>query len=70
MSFRFMAQSPMTNTVMVTLANGRTNSGYIINDEAYGSYTFQALGSRLKPGCGADGIVEGLSDLVGQYIDR
>ena len=67
---RMKAQSPLTNTVMVTLANGRANSGYVVNDEHYGAYTFQVLGSRLKPGCGAQGITDGLVDLVGQYIDR
>ena len=69
-SQRMKKQSPMANTVMVTLANGRANSGYIVNDEAYGAYTFQVLGARLKPGCGALGVADGLVDLVGQYIGK
>ncbi len=66
-SQRMKKESPMTNTVMVTLANGRANSGYIPNDAAFGEYTFQVLSSRLKPGCAEQGIADGLSDLVGQY---
>ena len=55
---------------MVTLANGRANSGYIVNDAAYGADTFQVLGSRLKPGCAEQGIADGLSDLISLYIAR
>jgi len=69
-SQRMKKQSPMTNTVMVTLANGRANSGYIPNDAAFGAYTFQVLGSRLKPGCAELGIADGLTDLVNQYTDK
>ncbi len=67
---RMKKQSPMTNTVMVTLANGRANSGYIPNDAAFGAYTFQVLGSRLKPGCAEQGIANGLTDLVNQYTSK
>ncbi len=59
-------ESPMANTVMVTLANGRANSGYIPNDTAFGAYTFQVLGSRLQPGYAETGIVDGLLDLIDQ----
>jgi len=59
--------SPMTNTVMVTNANGRTRSGYIIDDSAYGRNTFQALGNRLKPGYAEPGIINGLVALIEQY---
>jgi hypothetical protein len=52
------------------LANGRTNSGCIVDDKAYGAYTFQLLGSRLKPGCAVQGIADGLTELIGQYIAR
>jgi hypothetical protein len=67
---RLKKQSPMANTVMVTLANGRANSGYIPNDSAFGAYTFQVLGSRLKPGCAEQGIANGLTDLVNQYTGK
>ena len=69
-SQRMKKQSPMANTVMVTLANGRANSGYIPNDAAFGAYTFQVLGSRLKPGCAEQGIANGLADLVSRYSDK
>jgi neutral ceramidase len=69
-SQRMKKQSPMANTVMVTLANGRANSGYIPNDSAFGANTFQVLGSRLKPGCAEQGIAGGLTDLVNQYASK
>ena len=65
---RAKKQSPLTNTVVVTLANGRANSGYIPDDASFGAYTFQVLGSRLKPGCAEQGIADGIADLVGQYV--
>jgi neutral ceramidase len=49
---------------MVTLANGRADSGYIPNDTAFGANTFQVLGSKLKPGCAETAIVNGLLDLM------
>jgi hypothetical protein len=42
---RLKQLSPVANTVVVTLANGRANSGYIPNDAAFNAYTFQVLGS-------------------------
>jgi hypothetical protein len=62
---RLKQQSPVANTIMVTLANGMANSGYIPNDAAFGAFTFQVLSSRLKPGCAETGIVNGLLDLMG-----
>jgi hypothetical protein len=61
---RLKRESSMANTVMVTLANGMANSGYIPNDMASGALTFQVLGSRLKPGCAESAIVNGLLDLI------
>ena len=61
---RLKRESPMANTVMVTLANGMANSGYIPNDTAFGALTFQVLGSKLKPGCAETAIVNGLVDLI------
>ena len=65
---RAKRQSPLANTVVVTLANGRANSGYIPDDASFGAYTFQVLGSRLKPGCAEQGIADGIADLVGRYV--
>jgi neutral ceramidase len=58
-------ESPLANTMVVTLANGLANSGYIPNDAAFGAYTFQVLSSRLKPGCAETAIVDGWLDLLG-----
>ena len=62
--------SPMANTVVVTLANGRASSGYIPDDASYGHNTFQVLGTRLKPGCAEQGIANGLVELVSEYVAR
>ena len=61
---RLKKESPLADTVMVTLADGAANSGYIPSDDAYGHNTFQVLGSRLKPGCAENGIVNGELELI------
>jgi hypothetical protein len=61
---KFKAASPLANTLLVTIANGMANSGYVPNDASFGANTFQVLGSRLKPGCAEDSIVNGLVDLI------
>jgi neutral ceramidase len=61
---RLKEQSPMANTVVVTLANGTANSGYIPNNASFGAYTFQLLSSRLQPGCAEGAIDNGLLDLI------
>jgi len=61
---KLKAASPLANTLLVTIANGRANSGYVPNDAAFGEFSFQVLGSRLKPGCAEDGIVNGLVDMI------
>jgi hypothetical protein len=61
---RLKEQSPMANTVMVTLANGMANSGYIPDEASFGAYTFQVLSSRLKPGCAETAIDGGLMGLL------
>jgi hypothetical protein len=61
---RLKEQSPLANTVMVTLANGMANSGYIPDDASFGAYTFQVLSSRLKPGCAETAIDGGLMNLL------
>jgi hypothetical protein len=66
-SQRTRQQSPMSNTLMVTLANGRAGSGYVPDDASYSHNTFQVLGSRYKPGCAEAGIADGLTELIGQY---
>jgi neutral ceramidase len=61
---RLKAESPASRTLMVTLANGMANSGYIYADQAFSHLTFQVIGSRLKPGCAEDHIVGTALDLM------
>jgi hypothetical protein len=67
---RMKRQSPMANTVVVTLANGRAPSGYIPDDASFSHNTFQALGSRLKVGCAEDSIADGLTKMVADYANQ
>jgi hypothetical protein len=60
---RFKKEAPY-RSMMVTLANGGGNTGYIPNDAAFGYQTFEVLSSRLKPGCAETAIVDGLIDLM------
>jgi neutral ceramidase len=61
---RLKKESPFARTVMVTLANGGSNTGYIPSDVAYGYQTFEVLSSRIKPGYAESGIVNGFLDLM------
>lgn len=61
---KLKAASPLANTMFVTIANGRANSGYVPNDAAFGANTFQVLGSSLKPGCAEDSIVNTLVEMI------
>jgi hypothetical protein len=54
---RLKAEAPASQTIVVTLANGSANVGYIYADAAYSHLTFQVIGSRLKPGCAEGKIV-------------
>jgi hypothetical protein len=61
---KLRAQSPASKLIIVTLANGAANSGYIYSDDAYSHLTFQVIGSRLKPGCAENSIVSHALDLI------
>ena len=61
---RLKKESPFGNTIFLSLTNGQANSGYIPSDDAFGRNTFQVLGSRLKPGCAEDAIVNGILDMM------
>ena len=63
---RLKREAPSSRLLLVTLANGRANSGYIYSNEAATHLTFQVIGSRLKPGCAEDGIVNGVLGLYGR----
>ena len=56
--------APANKTIVVTLANGMANSGYIYSDEAYSHLTFQVIGSRLQPGCAEKKIVSAAIELM------
>ena len=61
---RLKNESPFARTIMVTIANGGSNTGYIPSDVAYGYQTFEVLSSRIKPGYAESGIVNGFLDLM------
>jgi hypothetical protein len=63
------AESPLKNTVIITLANERANSAYIPDDASYGHLTFQTINSNLKPGCAETSIVNTIRDLETQYLN-
>lgn len=63
-AMKLKANAPAHKTIVVTLANGMANSGYIYSDEAYSHLTFQVIGSRLKPGCAEGKIVGTAIDLM------
>lgn len=63
-------QSPLNNMVFITLANGRSNSGYLPNDAPYGTYTSQVLGSRLEPGCAETTIPSALTEMIKRYMQE
>jgi len=61
---KLKANSPASKTIVVTLANGAANSGYIYSDDAYSHLSFQVIGSRLKPGCAENRIVSNAIELM------
>ena len=59
--WRLRRESPLSNTVLVTMSNGRI--GYIGDDAAYdGPFT----NPSVVRGCAEDGIVNGLVRMIGQ----
>ena len=61
---KIKGNAPASKTMIVTLANGAANSGYIYSDDAYSHLTFQVIGSRLQPGCAENKIVTNAIDLM------
>lgn len=61
---KLKAASPASKLIIVTLANGAANSGYIYSDDAYSHLTFQVIGSRLMPGCAEGKIVANAVELI------
>lgn len=65
-AIRLKEESPLANTILLTITNGSSNSGYIPSDDAFVRHTFQVLGSRLQPGCAENAIVNGFLDMIEQ----
>jgi len=68
-AMRLKAESPYKHTMLVTLANGMANSGYVPHDAAFGYHTFEVLSSRLQQGCAEKGIVDGIVELMAELED-
>jgi hypothetical protein len=54
--------SPLTNMIMVTLANDRT--GYFVDDATYDTSNFEVMATPAARGCAESGIVNGLMELI------
>ena len=54
--------SPLANTIMITLANGR--AGYLVDDATYDTPNFEVNTTPVLRGCAENGIVNGLVDLI------
>ena len=67
---RTKRQSPMANTIFVTLADGRAPSGYIPDDASFSHNSFQVLSSRLKVGCAEDAIADELTRMISAYAGQ
>jgi hypothetical protein len=65
---RIKARSPFAHTIVTALGNGSAGAGYIPTEEAFNRYTFEVLGSRLKPGCAEDGIVNAAVGMMMQGV--
>lgn len=61
---KLKAAAPANKLIISTLTNGGANSGYIYSDDAYSHLSFQVIGSRLKPGCAENKIVNAALDLM------
>jgi hypothetical protein len=61
---RLKKESPFTKTMVVTLADGPFESGYIYSDNAANHLTFQVIGSSLQPGYAEKAITEAAKQLL------
>jgi hypothetical protein len=65
---KIKASSPLSKTVFVTLTNGGSNSGYIVDDASYRKNTFQVLGNKIQPGHAEVEIVDSIVRLIEEYV--
>ena len=61
---RLKHEFPSSKLMIVTLADGPFESGYIYSNNAANHLTFQVIGSRLQPGYAEEAIVEAAKRLV------
>jgi hypothetical protein len=65
--WRLKKASPLANTIMVSLTNGRM--GYLADDATYDNTgTFEVGASPVARGCAESGIVDGLVKLIRQIL--
>ena len=60
---RIKKEMPASKVMVVSLADGPFESGYIYSDSAANHLTFQVIGSRLQPGHAETAIVNAAKDL-------
>ncbi len=60
--YHLKQESPLTNTILVSLTNGRLT--YIPDDAAYDAPIFEVRASSLKRGCGEGTIVYGFKEMI------
>ncbi len=58
--------SPLSNTILMTIANGRT--GYLSDDASYDLPVFASNGTPAARNCVENGIVDGLVKLIQQHL--
>ncbi len=64
--YRLKQESPLANTILVTLNNGRLT--YIPDDAAYDAPIFEVRASSLKRGCGESAIVNSFVDMMNRRL--
>jgi neutral ceramidase len=70
---RIKKESPLTNTMVINYTislKGVKPDGYIPNDAAYAEQTFQVLNTYIKQGCAEESIVNGLVDMIDDYLNK
>lgn len=67
---RVKRRSPTANTVVVTLANGKSSSGHAPDDSSLDYNTFQVLNSHLNEGCAEAAIGGRATTLVVGHINQ
>ncbi|PSR74656.1 hypothetical protein BD289DRAFT_379853 [Coniella lustricola] len=66
--WRIKNETTMNKTMLVTMTNGQSASGYIPDTDSWNQETFQVLGSKLMPGsCAELNISSSLTSMVAEY---